>query len=314
MPKKRKRPGRHTVHTKDPRYNVKNYPRGKGDLVTRHGVTKSQHAWDVDDGMIAEPVYPKPTDAWRTDHNRSDVQGVDALMSLDEMRRWARYPVPTEAVKTDVYKKRLEYHKKQGHSSAYSNELAIKDAIRALRLEREEILKKRLERPKKKKSEEFFAPYEGVGGKISHAVKQGFYHDSIFYNFDLSHVKSRKAWRGFLRKHGFKKVADDPDKRGRKVYRTKGGVILVVYKEAPMQVLVPKGRFEGWKTKKTNQLDLGYMRFEAPKSKRKQVQRMLKDFRGPRALKGTDIQGDELGGIATYVKQEEPNTKHAVYI
>ncbi len=91
MPKKqrrRKRPGRHTVHTKDSRYNVPNYPRGSGDLVTRHGVTKTQHAWDVDDGMVASPIHSKPNDEWRDDHNRSDVVNVDYHGSSKSSQVW----------------------------------------------------------------------------------------------------------------------------------------------------------------------------------------------------------------------------------
>jgi len=52
-------------------------------LVTREGVTKTQHAWDVDDGMTALPIYDLPNDLWRADHNRSDVNKVDYNRATD---------------------------------------------------------------------------------------------------------------------------------------------------------------------------------------------------------------------------------------
>jgi hypothetical protein len=75
-PKNRKKPVKHTVKTKHNRYNVNQYPRGSR-LVTREGVTKTAHAWRIDDSLKAEPVYGEATDEWRRDHNRSDVVDVD---------------------------------------------------------------------------------------------------------------------------------------------------------------------------------------------------------------------------------------------
>jgi hypothetical protein len=75
-PRTRKKPIKHTVHPKHPRYDVNQYPRGSR-LVTREGVTKTEHAWAIDDSLKAHPTYETPTDAWRGDHNRSDVVNVD---------------------------------------------------------------------------------------------------------------------------------------------------------------------------------------------------------------------------------------------
>jgi len=118
----------------------------------------------------------------------------------------------------------------------------------------------------------------------------------IKWGFDLTDVRSRRAWNGFLRKHGFVKVAEAPKARyGSKpvVYRNPSGLFIVVDCETPV--------------KERRRLVLGYMRFEAPRGKRRELMRVLSDFRGPEILEGWDVQGGDLGGIAVYVKEETPN-------
>lgn len=51
---------------------------------TREGVTKTRHAWAVDDGMATMLNYDDPDSGWRGDHNRSDVVFVDSTLSFQE--------------------------------------------------------------------------------------------------------------------------------------------------------------------------------------------------------------------------------------
>ena len=128
-------------------------------------------------------------------------------------------------------------------------------------------------------------------------------------------MRNKKAWLAFLGKHGFEKVAVDPQAHrrvhDRTVYRNKEDVHIVVQHQSPIQNLFVKGGEENY--------DLGYMRFEAPKlqagSGRNEsivaygntaLGEVLGAFRGPVPLKGTDIQGPDLDGIVVYVKEETP--------
>ena len=117
-------------------------------------------------------------------------------------------------------------------------------------------------------------------------------------------MRNKKAWLAFLRKHGFEKVAVDPQAHrrvhDRTVYRNKEGLHIVVQHQSPIQNLFFKGGEENY--------DLGYMRFEAPilSVDRGKLGKVLRDFRGPVPLKGTDIQGPDLDGIVVYVKEETP--------
>lgn len=54
--------------------------------------------------------------------------------------RWAKYPLPSEAIETQTYKERYDYYIRQGDISAAANEKAINDAIKVLREERLKLL------------------------------------------------------------------------------------------------------------------------------------------------------------------------------
>lgn len=54
--------------------------------------------------------------------------------------RWAKYPLPSEAIETQTYKERYDYYIRQGDISAAANEKAINDAIRVLREARLKLL------------------------------------------------------------------------------------------------------------------------------------------------------------------------------
>lgn len=46
-------------------------PKGSMRMETRQGLTKSEHAWVVDEGKKATKVQPKQP--WQPEHNRSDL-------------------------------------------------------------------------------------------------------------------------------------------------------------------------------------------------------------------------------------------------
>ncbi len=107
--RQRRSPYRHTVHTKDPRYAVPQYGRGFGDppphlprtdsrsawgmgLETREGVTKTRHAWQVDDALSPGPkrVYGEKNPDWMIRHNRRDVLSIDHPSNRDFVLKMLR--------------------------------------------------------------------------------------------------------------------------------------------------------------------------------------------------------------------------------
>lgn len=128
--------------------------------------------------------------------------------------------------------------------------------------------------------------------------------DSLEWGFDLSSVRSASTWSAFLKKHDFKKVDEAPRTHtGPAIYKNPDGIYVVTEHSEHGRQKRGEGGF------------LGYMRFEAPKSQNRQLQAILRDFRGPRQLTFVNSTGhkwdyqarDMEGGIATYVKEESPN-------
>lgn len=108
MSHKRRSPRHHTVHTRDPRYDIRQYGRGThylpGDprlgLETRGGVTKTIHAWEVDDGLDTQINYPYDEPAWRRAHNLTDSTGIDDPASAHK-RKGKRLPPRDEKKPTE---------------------------------------------------------------------------------------------------------------------------------------------------------------------------------------------------------------------
>ncbi len=147
----RKRPGAHTVHTKHSRYDVPRYPRGSGHLLeTREGVTKSRKAWAIDDALRAEPLHDSATDAWKSDHNRSDAKGVDDPefhLSMDkegliirDIRKEKRAFRVAE-MKRDSLKAKLKAQKRRPTNSEVERFKGYEDAMDQHKAESERLAK-----------------------------------------------------------------------------------------------------------------------------------------------------------------------------
>jgi len=201
-------------------------------LVTREGVTKTQHAWDVDDGMTALPIYDSPNNAWRTDHNRSDVEKVD-------------------------------YHRGSDISSDLSS----------------------------KKIDDYIIPSITEGDT---SFKDPFEKNNIQWGFDFTSVKQSK-FGGFLKKHGLKSLGD-ATVYGKKTH-------MWANSETGLMLLSGGKIHEG-----NDVLYLSYLRFEIPPKNKKYLMSALRDLRGSRRLKKTDIENENGigGGIAIFIKEEDP--------
>lgn len=230
---------------------------------------------------------------------------------------------PSKTLSPDHPLTRARIDRNKADIAELKGEITLKEyQARITRIEkREKILK-----GSKRKEVKYYGEYM-VGDRKTHAVNQGFHPDSVYYNFDLSSAKSHADWTAFLKKHKFKSVGGkDPDAKPegripRHIYRNPDGVILVTSSESRVHMMAPDPEKGGMKVVKTREHNLGYVRFEVSAKKRAKLQPILKDFRGPRALtfvnrggSTTDYQADEVGGIVTYVKEENPNTDHAYYI
>jgi hypothetical protein len=253
-------------------------------------------------------------------------------------------PRKTSSSKTGVpVRKRNSLKKAKGPSSEYDEfkkYIAISPSLRELQMTEQEIVNHpRLTETEKADlylyiraragnvKESGYPGGEKVGWWVLYGphsegsgVRKNNYPDSVYYNFDLTHVKSESAWRAFLNKHKFRSVgAPDPDVREggtpRRIYLNPEGVILVTNAERQMMMATPAPeRREGWKMVETGEWDLGYVRFEGQKSNRGAITKVLKDFRGPKVLRGQDIYEEDAGGIVAYVKEEASNTETNVFI
>lgn len=120
--------------------------------------------------------------------------------------------------------------------------------------------------------------------------------NGIEWGFDLTGVR-KKQWQPFLEEHQFKLIDKSPSgsRNDIALYRNPSGIFMVV--EHHKQV-----------RRKGHEQFLGYMRFEAPKSKRSELTKILQHLRGDKILRERDVyELDMEGGIATYVKEESPH-------
>jgi hypothetical protein len=277
-PRTRKPPIRHTVHPRHPRYDVSQYPRGS------RIPTKSFETKDIGSKAILRRhqiwLDRLQTSGMRDPNNPSKTLSPDHPLTKIQIMK----------IKTEI-----AYGK--GNISLRS----YQDRITGLDRKYEEELKRM---SRKTPTKEYYTKQKI--GKTDYWMINRVYPDGIVWSFDLSDVKSMKSWRAYLKRNKFRSVAKDPDPRSkRRIYRNPDGLIIIAEHE-----------WDGMKRKHDPQPDvaLGYMRFEAPKDKRKELHKVLKEFRGKTIIRGTDKEGDEVGGIATYIKQEDPNVEHPTYI
>ena len=120
--------------------------------------------------------------------------------------------------------------------------------------------------------------------------------------FDTTEVNS-KLWKVFKKKYSLKLVRKSPKGSKHHVFFSKKNCAVVV---------------TGMEDKESNQLTLlSSMRFETPKNRSGTLERMIKDFRGSKSLKGTDKNIQCLSKsrslsprcpAATYIKEEDKLT------
>lgn len=119
--KRRKRPGRHTVHTKDPRYNVNQYPRGSGDLVTRHGVNRP-------------PDYSKSTIIYANSEAEAQNKVEDRFGAVKKVEYMGKNDMGNPYYRVTFIPTRHEFDE-------FKNYIAISPNARELRLTEKEIVK-----------------------------------------------------------------------------------------------------------------------------------------------------------------------------
>jgi len=145
---KRRTAHEHPVRTTHPRYHVKQYTRGTGEappalprtdsrspygrgMETREGVTKTRHAWRVDDSLRPTPkhVYGEVIPEWRNEDNRRDVTFVDhpnaknvvvRMLTMDLTREKAKLK-HAKRVQTAI-KRRVAKEKRRGRLSGRTQE------------------------------------------------------------------------------------------------------------------------------------------------------------------------------------------------
>jgi len=144
VPRKRRSPYEHTVHTKHPRYNVHQYPRGVGEppppaprrdsrsirgrsLITREGVTKTAHAWRIDDSLSPnrKHVFDEKNREWQVLHNRRDVLTIDHPSNRDVVLKLLKQDLSIERRNLRYAEKRKQAVERrisrEGHSPATRN-------------------------------------------------------------------------------------------------------------------------------------------------------------------------------------------------
>jgi len=312
-----------------------------GEMETREGVTKSRWAWWIDDHIDPKMVYVVVTPAWQAAHNWTDVIYVDnplgkafeqklreegktgageyKVIMVDHrtgfsFERFVRATNPQEAFK--LAKKVVEKENKQvkivdGFTERVK-EFKSDPKPRVMKKGAEDELKS----PPKKamdmlKGKVWFEKND----KGYWSPPRLFYPEGSVTGFDLTNVSSKTKWQAFKKKHGFEKVATRPDAKRESdkavIYANKDGIIMVVGHEIYWTRKEMKKRDMN---PEMGSVNLGAMRFEAPKGSANKLNRVLKDFRGKRRLtfeqddgSRTDYMGENVGGVAAYVKEETPH-------
>lgn len=308
---------------------------------TREGVTKTRWAWFIDDHIDPKMVYVAVTPEWRIAHNWTDVIYVDNPMgkAFEERLR--------EEGKTGAgeYKVIMVDHR-TGFSferfvRATNPQEAFKLAKKAVEKENKKVkimdgfterVKSFESDPKPKvmkkgAEDELKSPPKSLQdlakGRVWFSKDEDghwsppplFYPEGSVTGFDLTDVSNKTKWTNFKKKHGFKKVATRPNPSGERnkavIYANDKGLIMVVGHEIFWSRKEMKKRNMD---PDMGSVDLGSMRFEAPKGSADKLKAVLKDFRGRRPLTfaqedggKTDYMGDDVGGIVGYVKEETPH-------
>jgi hypothetical protein len=275
-------------------------------IAKLHSQRKS-HAQIIDESLEAKP--PVNYHDWVKNPNRRDVQGVDLPKSQKQ-----DFKNPREVKRYRLWIKRL---KKAGmrdptnpHRSLHPTHVDTRRQIEKLEIELAMVQGKLTLREYHKKHEQhekkFKHPYlykwKDSDGKTRYSTKSSAKKSGTVWGFDLTDVQSKTAWEEFLKQNTFRLV-DSAGKYDSHVFENNDGILLVI-SHRPV------------KTRKGNDVSLGYVHFNAPSGQSKKLKKVLTDFRGKRPLTFPNYEGktwdylretgDIKGGIATYVKGESP--------
>lgn len=132
-----------------------------------------------------------------------------------------------------------------------------------------------------------------------HRIKKLKKDQEVEWGFDLTDVKSDKAFLELLKKFDFKEVDSKPPEKWMVGRFTKGFTTFANPRGIRMTVehIGGKGNDKG---------ALGYIGMKAPKVAEGELKRFLKRFRGSKPMLMDVYQTEPPKGIATYVKEENP--------
>jgi len=218
----RRTPYRHKVHPKHPRYKTDEYSRGTGKappapprrdsrskwgrtLETREGVTKTRHAWRVDEAMKPQMshTYDSPDgNDWRAEDNRRDVTFIDHPSSNSVVIKMLQDELRREAVKLRYAKRErmIAMRQPKSSTSAQKKKEKAESDIKVIRARMKKISDEIKDRKGGKKVASATRPIKAKNQLIGHQTQETAY---IIEDYPYGRLRTKmRIWVEHSAKHG----------------------------------------------------------------------------------------------------------------